>query len=364
VAARDSVSTARSAALSDGEQHAWSAKVDELAHRGLRLESLLDFYARDLLGLGGDRRMASFSPTASTTRDVVREAIIPLSRLDGDAGGVALATKWNQGEPLRAERMVTHAWSNLFTDLVAAIAADALGRDRYDEEAELLASGNVEELKVRLIAAGTLQQVYWVCSFSINQHAGICGSYGPPPPDDHSRYEIWAESRLNTVTKELYPLCTCREPKYFNNFPVECELNKFDDMMALLSEDREFRHVVAMDRTFALLTRVWCLAEIVEAEASQIPQNVLIYDEECIEAEYHKLKRLDIRECEATRQEDKDEILARIPDIDVFCESLQELIMGDGGLLSKFTDREAKMRNVARFVRRTATQHFQVQDSV
>merc|ERR1719230_1981733 len=118
--------------------------------------------------------------------------------------------------------------------------------------------------------------------------------------------------------------------------------------MAVLSEHPEFRHVVAMDRTFALLTRVWCLAEIVEAEASQIPQNVLIYDEDCIEAEYHKLKRLDIRECEATRQEDKDDILANIPDADVFSESLQELIMGDGGLLSNFSDREAKLRNAAR----------------
>jgi len=343
----------RSGALSADERTALSAKVDELAHRGVRLESLLDFYARDLLGLdGGTRCMPSFRPAMSTTRDVVREAIIPVSRFSDGSGGEALATKWNRGERVRAEKMVTHAWSNFFTDLVAAIVAEALGQDRYIEAAGLLAEGRVEELKGRLRDAGTLQQVYWVCAFSINQHAGICGDFGPEPREPGPRHDIWAESRLNTVSKEVYPLCPCREPKYFNDAPVPCELNKFDDMMALLSAGDGLRHVVAMDRKFALLTRVWCLAEVAESAASRIPQTVLICDDGCIDAEYRKLKRLDIRECEATRQEDKDEILASIPDIDVFNESLQELVMGDCGLLSKFTVREAKLRNAAKFMRR------------
>eukprot|EP00449_Zooxanthella_nutricula_P059265 CAMPEP_0198560888 /NCGR_PEP_ID=MMETSP1462-20131121/94610_1 /TAXON_ID=1333877 /ORGANISM="Brandtodinium nutriculum, Strain RCC3387" /LENGTH=83 /DNA_ID=CAMNT_0044291763 /DNA_START=6 /DNA_END=254 /DNA_ORIENTATION=+ len=83
--------------------------------------------------------------------------------------------------------MVTHAWSSTFTDLVAAVVADALGRDRYIEELDLLVAGRIEELKVQLRAARTLQQVYWVCCFSINQHAGICGGYGSAPQEPGPR---------------------------------------------------------------------------------------------------------------------------------------------------------------------------------
>ena len=46
----------------------------ELAGRGIRVRQLLDFYAR----LGEDV-MTHFDPAKSTTHDVVRQAIIPLS---------------------------------------------------------------------------------------------------------------------------------------------------------------------------------------------------------------------------------------------------------------------------------------------
>ena len=54
----------------------WSQKVRELADRGFTLASLLDFYELLLKG----EVMPSFSPERSTTRDVVRQAIIPSSR--------------------------------------------------------------------------------------------------------------------------------------------------------------------------------------------------------------------------------------------------------------------------------------------
>ena len=53
----------------------WQAVVSDLAGRGFSLDALLDFYE----GLGHDY-MKHFSPSLSTTSDVVFGAIIPLSR--------------------------------------------------------------------------------------------------------------------------------------------------------------------------------------------------------------------------------------------------------------------------------------------
>ena len=53
----------------------WTEKVQELAGRGLTVRQLLEFYA-----MLGDEVMQHFSPEESTTHDVVRQAIIPLSR--------------------------------------------------------------------------------------------------------------------------------------------------------------------------------------------------------------------------------------------------------------------------------------------
>ena len=58
----------------DRGQAAWDLKVQELADRGICLCQLLDFYA-----LLGKSVMPGFHPARSTTNDVVRQAIIPLS---------------------------------------------------------------------------------------------------------------------------------------------------------------------------------------------------------------------------------------------------------------------------------------------
>ena len=56
--------------------------MKELAHRSIDLESLLDFYEKL-----GSEVMKHFDPQVSTTADVVRQAVIPLSRVGN--GGVA-----------------------------------------------------------------------------------------------------------------------------------------------------------------------------------------------------------------------------------------------------------------------------------
>ena len=83
--------TSMSDFLEVDEQVLYRLKVKELAHRGVRLRSLLDFWDELLEG----EVMPSFSPRRSQTNDVVRQAVIPKSRLE--SGGRALAVLWEEG---------------------------------------------------------------------------------------------------------------------------------------------------------------------------------------------------------------------------------------------------------------------------
>eukprot|EP00405_Crypthecodinium_cohnii_P024618 CAMPEP_0206487842 /NCGR_PEP_ID=MMETSP0324_2-20121206/41943_1 /ASSEMBLY_ACC=CAM_ASM_000836 /TAXON_ID=2866 /ORGANISM="Crypthecodinium cohnii, Strain Seligo" /LENGTH=209 /DNA_ID=CAMNT_0053966523 /DNA_START=241 /DNA_END=866 /DNA_ORIENTATION=+ len=94
-------------------------------------------------------------------------------------------------------------------------------------------------------------------------------------PRDFAR---WDRSRRDTVSDEAYPACDCATTKYLNCTPELCEINKFDDMMAHLSKVvPDLRQLVAVDQKFILFSRAWCVAELVEASMSEIPQNVEIY---------------------------------------------------------------------------------------
>ena len=84
----------------------------------------------------------------------------------------SLATVMMKGVYTRPHKMVTHNWSNLFRDLVAAIIADALGEDEYENISYLL-TRKPSVLLTWIYARGVQLRVYWVCAFSVNQHAGI-----------------------------------------------------------------------------------------------------------------------------------------------------------------------------------------------
>jgi len=112
-------------------------------------------------------------------------------------------------------------------------------------------------------------------------------------------------------------------------------MNKFDDMMSLLQkESPEFTQLVAVDKKFVLFSRAWCVAELVEASLSCIPQNVQIFSHRQFDIKsadldlYKKLARLTVSECEASRPEDKEAILARIPDLSEFDAHLQAWAAG------------------------------------
>jgi hypothetical protein len=331
----------------------WNTKVDELAGRGFTLGHLLDFW--ESLTHGGV--MCSFDPRRSTTNDVVRQAIIPLSRNRDDPshGGRALATVWSNGQPVQAKRMVTHNWSNLFLYLVAGIVADALGKDYYAEVAADLLTGEagLEVVRAAIEAKGVAGEPYWVCAISVNQHASICGGFGPMPNPGTEQFAEWDANRRDTVTQEEFQVCRCGERKIFNDEPAGCEINKFDSMMRLLSERGPgFSHLVVVDANFNLFGRAWCIAEIVESSVSGIPQRIMLHSREMLDLHYQELASVDVANCRAAREEDKAMILSRICDRDAFNNQLQWAIFGTEGLFSKRLDGQERAAEIGRIVAR------------
>merc|ERR1712151_1153930 len=99
-----------------------------------------------------------------------------------------------------------------------------------------------------------------------------------------------------------------------------------------------FGQVVAVDKELEVFSRAWCVAELVEADGLGISQSVKIHSYEVLDDCYDHLELLDVRDCKASRPEDKDCILSRIGNIDAFNDRLQWLIYGSGGLFSAWMD--------------------------
>ena len=299
--------------LKIGEENAWEKKTRELANRGISLEVLLAFY-KNL----GDTVMQSFQPSVHTTTDVVRLAIIPLTASTCSS----YAQLVNKGAKVLPKKMVTHNWSNLFRDLLASVISDALGEHTFEFVAELLSDKvGVEALEDMLRVHGSLQETYWICAFAVNQHAGICGAN--------------PAGTVDPVTGLTHPTCQCSEPKFFNEDPplnddgksIQCEMNKFDDMMALLArENPDFAEVVAVDASLHLFGRAWCVAELAEAHRMGMAQSLKMRNKETLLTRQLTLQGLKVEQMKASRPEDVEEILAKIPDKEAFNAKLQELI--------------------------------------
>lgn len=298
------------------EEHvdsAWHSKVNELGERGFTLAALLEFY-RSLADM-----MPHWNSSIHTTADVVRQAIIPRSA----SQRCAMSTIMNEGRPTRPHKMVTHNWSNRFRDLVAAIVADALDEAEYVRFAHLL-DVDIGSIETWLRDAGCMELVYWVCAFSVNQHCTICDA-NPCAVKD-------------SVSGLLYPLCNCglrkvwntTEPTNSEGESIECEVNKFDDMMRSLSaSDQRFAQIVAIDSGFSLFSRAWCVAEIAAAGEAGMLQQLKVMSMECFDSHEVSLHNLQVQSMQASRPEDKDAILRRIPDHDCFNRSLHDLLFND-----------------------------------
>jgi len=288
----------------------WMTKVKDLAQRGITLDTLLHFYSVTL-----PEAIPDFDPTKHRTADVVRRSVIPLSA----EARSSYAEVLNGGKPLRPNAMVTHNWANLFRDLVAAIVSDALAEDEFGDIANLIDT-DINKVREWITKKGKGKSVYWVCAFAVNQHASICG--GNPRKDE------------DPVTGIVHKTCTCGLPKVFNTDgelfegkSIPCELNKFDDMMAhLAATDPKFIQVIAIDQGFDLFTRAWCMSELAQAHTMGLSQYIKLVNTRALDENLGNLQNIRIEDMQATRPEDVQEILAGIPDKDLFNASLQTLI--------------------------------------
>ncbi|CAE8639125.1 unnamed protein product [Polarella glacialis] len=305
----------------------WQEKVEEMGMRGISLSALLHFYR----GLGS-RHMLHFDPAKSTTNDVVRQAIIPLS----SSTMQCLASTMMDGVLTRPSRMVTHNWGNLFRDLFAAVVADALGESSY-ESLGCLIDQDLDQIEHWLHRANALSTTYWICAFCVNQHAGICGYLG-----GHER---------DNVTQQSFLACSCNAQKFLNDAEplsshgssVRCEMNKFDSMMHwLAATDTSFYQVVAVDAGFELFGRAWCVAELAEAHSIGMCQQLKVVSAAALEENAHKLRDLKVQEMRASRQEDVDEILAKIPDHETFNQQLHDMIFYS--VISGWTDLDEQQK--------------------
>eukprot|EP00928_Gymnodinium_smaydae_P062540 TRINITY_DN46381_c0_g1_i2.p1 TRINITY_DN46381_c0_g1~~TRINITY_DN46381_c0_g1_i2.p1 ORF type:complete len:691 (-),score=62.81 TRINITY_DN46381_c0_g1_i2:302-2068(-) len=313
--------------------------VEHLAERSIDVESLLQFYFK--LGSSGGQ-MPHFSREFSTTNDVVRQAVIPMTRTHGGGGtSYACFIKPNVGSELPS-CMVSHTWTNSFTHFVGAVIADALGEEEYCAIVGRLCGSDAHRqlLMSEVVEKRVSHKRYWICAFCVNQHRSICDSLGREPPLGTEHHRRWDLVRRDSVTHEVFPLCNCGQAKHLNNSPSKCELDKFDEMMSLLSRRvPQFRLLVAVDASFAVFTRAWCVAELVEAYNSRIPIDVCLLTNKSLDVDaedltvYTKLATLTVEECEASRPEDKIAILAKIRDVQIFDTQLQMAVFGDRGLL-------------------------------
>mmetsp|Transcript_36820 Transcript_36820/g.79817 ORF Transcript_36820/g.79817 Transcript_36820/m.79817 type:complete len:841 (+) Transcript_36820:116-2638(+) len=322
----------------------WHQTVKKLAQRYITAAELLDFY-REL-----QKVMPHFNPEKHTMNDIVKGVIIPKSRTEEQGGSAyadLLEKRRRETQPactLYAQRMVTHEWRNLFLHTVAAVLADALDQKEYGQIAvQLTCHGGTAHLASRLEQCGTAKRRYWMCSFCVNQHRGICGSAAVEPPADSPEYPRYKANTCDSVTGKRHSVCNCCEPKLWDG--DDCEMNKFDDLMALLScKVPSFGQVVAIDRNFGLFSRIWCVAELVEACRLQIDQNVSLPWKRLFDANtgdigtYMKLAMISVKDCSAALEKDKISIMKKIENstgIEEFDAQLQATIFGDGGLLSK-----------------------------
>lgn len=181
-----------------------------------------------------------------------------------------------------------------------------------------------------LLSSGKASLPYWICAFAVNQHLGIC-NYIP-------------EGEKDAVTGLPFKACACQVPKVTSG--SRCEMNKFDDMMErLFQNDASFAQIVAVDRQFSLFQRAWCVAELVAAQSMNMMQHVKLHSQSTLHLHASKLGDFNVTDMKATRAEDVDEILCKIPDKEAFNTSVKRLIFDPkSGLLSSWLEMESSQQ--------------------
>jgi hypothetical protein len=244
-----------------------------------------------------------------------------------------------KGEPVRPQKFVTHNWGNLFRDLIAGILADALSINEFGIVAHLM-DKDFPALEEQLIKSGNMEQTYWVCAFCVAQHSCIC----------HTTLVGDVDPVLGTP----HPACDCLAPKYMTTTgevddlgrSIQCEMNKFDDMLAYLAYTEEhLEQLIVADAKMDVFTRAWCVAEVAEAFKVGIPQCLIVKSDQLVSELEVKLRQVKVQNMVSSRPEDILAILAKIPDADAFNAQLQSLFFDkQDGLLARWQKFDAVER--------------------
>merc|ERR1712151_611383 len=114
---------------------------------------------------------------------------------------------------------------------------------------------------------------------------------------------------------------------------------------------RGFEQVVAVDARFDIFSRAWCVAELAAAHAMGMRQHLKLRSGDGLAHNEPRLRMLRIESMEATRAQDKEEILSKIPDTTRFNAALQSLLFEK--LLPAWgdLDRKEQMTRVASVLR-------------
>ncbi|CAJ1335936.1 unnamed protein product [Effrenium voratum] len=266
--------------------------VQALAHRGLTLRSLVGFMRRFPV------LMPHYELDRTRTVDVVWQVIIPETAARGCAYAELL-----QDEKRLPDKMVSHNWGNLFSHLIAALFADAAGHTGFRQVLEWMRLGDAgwDLIEAQIQDAGKLDSSRWLCIFAVNQHISICN-------------QTWGGK--DACTEQLYTPCTCGKEKVHSG--ALCEMNKFDAMIELFkARCPKYEHVVAVDDGLYLLTRIWVIAEIAEVFRHELPCKVVLLEPRSQEL-LSNVQVMDVRNAQASRPEDVELILAKIPDKEEF----------------------------------------------
>merc|ERR1712176_892645 len=157
----------------------------------------------------------------------------------------------------------------------------------YENIVPRLTSFELSALESELWWKGKLDQTFWVCCFSVDQHVGICGSV--------------CSSDTDPVTGQLHPTCDCSMDKSFSyskptredGQSIHCEMNKFDDLIQCLASIQPgFEQIVAVDLDFRLFQRTWCIAELHKASVLGLSQFLRLPCEQSLKDRTHELKNL------------------------------------------------------------------------
>eukprot|EP00913_Durusdinium_trenchii_P014900 g13974.t1 len=200
----------------------------------------------------------------------------------------AYATLAEGNVPCLATVMVSHHWRNLFGHLVAAVIGYALGETSYEATAQQLKEKSFEDLSIRgradrsselqSFADGFRLSCPQVRSFGVNQHACICGGLPSAPQRKENQTAEQLQELLEShhrevhdpVTGQEFQTCNCDTTKHWNTSAL-CEMDKFDSMMAKLDQEvpqviqRKLSHVIVVDESFEVFSRIWVMAEIAKA---------------------------------------------------------------------------------------------------